>query len=206
MELTFETGRLDQFLIPSSPNSAFRPSSGKFAEADRMFQILPIKKLYYGILDTMVNGDNAFYTSARLNEYMTKLDRLGMNETIIGKPNGYIDQRRDRLRTRISSVSNTAFRISTRNGADFSTAERAVSLAGSGPARLSQVLFNGESYQLEHTSMTAWRVDEIPLGPGENFLELLAIDLNGNVFGADSITVTSTAVFEPPTILSLIHI
>ena len=28
MELTFETGRLDQFLIPSSPNSAFRPSGG----------------------------------------------------------------------------------------------------------------------------------------------------------------------------------
>ncbi len=51
--------------------------------------------------------------------------------------------------------------------------------------------------------MTGWRVDEIPLGPGENFLELLAIDLNGNVFGADSITVTSTAVFEPPTINTL---
>ncbi len=203
MELTFETGRLDQFLIPSSPNSAFRPSGGKFAEVDRMFQILPIKKLYYGILDTMVNGDNAFYSSTRLNEYMTKLDRLGMNETTIGKPNGYIDQRRNRLRTRIASVSNTAFRISTRNGADFSTAEREVSLAGTGPARLRQVLFNGESYQLEHTSMTAWRVDEIPLGPGENLLELLAIDLNGNVFGADSITVTSTAVFEPPTINAL---
>ena len=119
------------------------------------------------------------------------------------RDSGYIDQRRNRLRTRIASVSNTAFRISTRNGADFSTAERAVSLAGSGPARLSQVLFNGESYQLEHTSMTAWRVDEIPLGPGENFLELLAIDLNGNVFGADSITVTSTGVFEPPTITAL---
>ena len=204
MENTFETGRLNQFLIPTSPNSAFRPSGGMFTEVDRMFAIVPIKKLYYGILDTMVNGPRAFYTSERLNDYMRKLDALGMNNTSIGKPNGYIDQRRDRLRTRISSVSNTSFQITTRGGADFSTEDASVQLAGQGPARLMQVLVNGESFGLIHTNMTGWRIDEIPLGPGPNSLALLALDLNGEMIGADSITVTSTAEVNPPEIAALV--
>ena len=66
-----------------------------------------------------------------------------------------------------------------------------------------QVLVNGESYPLVHTGMTAWRVEEVPLGPGENDLQLLGIDLNGEMIGADSVTVTSTAVFEPPAINAL---
>ena len=201
MELTFETGRLDQFLIPSSPNATFRP--GSFAEVNRMFEILPIKKLYYGILDTMVNGPRAIYTSERLNDYMRKLDGLSMSNTGIGKPNGYVDQRRNRIRSRISSVSNTAFRITTRSGADFSTEDRNVSLTGQGAARLMQVLVNGESFDLTHTSMTGWRISEIPLGPGPNFLELQAIDLNGELLGADTVTVTTTAEFGPPEIASL---
>ena len=203
MENIFETNRLGQFMIPSSPNSTFRPSNGKFTEVDRWFSILPIKKLYYGILDTMVNGERAFYTSARLNDYMLKLDRLGMGNTQIGKPNGYIDQRRNAIRGRISSVSNTAFRITTRGGADFSTEEVSVQLAGSGPARLRQVLVNGENYDLVHTNMTGWRLDGIPLGPGPNALDLLAFDLNGDLISADSITVTSTAVVDPPEITAL---
>ena len=203
MENIFETNRLSQFLIPSSPNSAFRPSNGKFSEVDRWFNILPIKKLYYGILDTMVNGDRAFYNSTRLNDYMIKLDRLGMGNTHIGKPGGYIDRRRDSLRARISSVSGTTFRITTRNGADFSTDQTSVQLAGSGPARLRQVLVNGESYGLTHTTMAGWSINEIPLGPGPNVLELLAFDLNGDLISADSITVTSTAAVDPPELTAL---
>ena len=100
-------------------------------------------------------------------------------------------------------MSGTTFRITTRNGADFSTDEMDVLLAGSGPARLRQVLVNGESYGLTHTTMTGWSINEIPLGPGPNVLELLAFDLNGDLISADSITVTSTAAVEPPELTAI---
>lgn len=199
MELTFETGRLDQFRIPDSPSTDFNPSS--FSEVNRFFDIPSIKKLYYGLLDHMVNdrgSHRAFFTSAHLGEYMSRLDDFGLSNTNIGQPGGYVDQRRDRIRARLGNTSTTTFRITTNGGDDFLTEELSVDISGSGPARICQIIAGGEDYGVEHTGLTTWTVRDIPLHGGPNPIEFLAINLKGELDGSDSITITNTTELEPP--------
>jgi len=204
MELTYETGRLDAFLIPTSPSADFNPS--RFSEVNRMFDVVAIKKLYYGILDHMVNtrgSDQAFFTSEYLADYMTRLAEFGMARTAIGQPGGYIDQRRDRIRSRLGATASAPFRITTNGGRAFNTDDFNVNISGDGPARICQILVNGEDHGVEHTGMTTWRVDDIPLHGGPNVLQLVGVNLKGGLDGSDSITVTSTNDLDPPVLVRL---
>jgi hypothetical protein len=202
MELTYETGRLDSFLIPTSPTATFNP--GGFGEVNRMLNRPKIKRMYYGILDEMVNGPFAWFTSAYLSDYMDRLSQLGMANTAVGLAGGYIDQRRDRLRARVAPAVYPQVRlaITTNGGNNFSTASSSVNIAGTGPANICRFLVNGEDYDMSFTSMTNWEVRSIELLPGANPLSFVGLNLRGDLIDTDSITVTSTAGPRPPPVIT----
>ena len=204
MELTFETGRLDHFAIPPSITSPFRPS--RFSEVNHMFENVEIRRLYYGILDHMVysrGGRRAFFTSDHLSDFADRLLEFGMANTNIGLPGGYVDSRSQLIRSRLGATASTPFEITTNGGEDFAVDSLSVSIAGTGPARLCLILVSGESYPVVYPSLTTWLIDDIPLGGGPTLLELVAINLEGDIDGTDSITVTSTIDLEPPIVLQV---
>ncbi|MEE3053763.1 MAG: lamin tail domain-containing protein [Planctomycetota bacterium] len=200
MELTY--GSTSSFLIPSSPNSAFNP--GGFSEVHRLMNRPAIKRIWYGILDEMVNGADSWFTSARLSPYMQRLSAIGMGNTNVGQPGGYIDQRASSLRSRISSVISTPFRITTNSGRDFSVDDFTVALAGNASVRVGQILVNEEYYETDFPTMTTWRINDIQLHPGLNELNLIGFDRRGNIVGTESISVTNTnAEWDAPVISRL---
>ena len=200
MELTY--GDVNSFLIPSNPNSDFNP--GGFSEVNRMFDNVKVKKMWYGILDEMVNGPDRWFHSSYLAPFATRLAAIGMSNTGIGQPGGFIDRRSNLLRSRIATVSGTAFRITTNSGRNFSSDEFTVDIAGQGEAAVCTVLVNGESYETTYPSLTVWRVNDIPLHPGANTLELIGLDLRGGISGTDTIVVTNTNVeWDPPVLTDL---
>ncbi|HVR75469.1 MAG TPA: lamin tail domain-containing protein [Planctomycetota bacterium] len=202
VELTY--GSLDSFLIPASPSEPFNP--GGFAEVNRLMNRPRIKRMYYSILDEMVNGPDRWFDSAFLSDYANRLAALGMANVGIARPGGYIDQRASILRTRIRAAVYPQVRltITTSGGNDFATAQPTVDLAGTAPADASEIYVNSDRRDVEYSSMTAWRIRGIPLVPGENELVLTGFDLRGNVVDSDSITVTRTGVWSTPS-LTLIN-
>ena len=200
MELTY--GSTSSFLIPSSPNSTFNP--GAFGEVHRLMNRPAIKRMWYGILDEMVNGNESWFTSARLAPYMQRLSAIGMGNTSIGQPGGYIDQRASSLRSRISSVISTPFRITTNSGRNFSVDDFTVDLTGNASVRVGQILVNEEYYETDFPSMTTWRINDIQLHPGLNDLNLIGFDRRGNIVGTETISVTNTnAEWDAPVITML---
>ncbi|MBI4601038.1 MAG: CotH kinase family protein, partial [Planctomycetes bacterium] len=206
LELTY--GNVNSFIIPSSPTDTFNP--GGFGEVNRMMNRPKIKRMYYGILDEMVNGANRWFHSDFLSDYAGKLAALGMAQTGIAQPGGYIDQRAALLETRIRSVVYPQVRlaITTNSGANFSTSAASVTIAGTAPVEVCQILVTndgdeGTLYLPAYTSMTAWSIAGIPVTPGANALVFFGLDLRGGVIDSDSITVTSTASWNAPSITSL---
>ncbi len=199
-ELTY--GNPGAFMIPDNPESAFNP--GRFGEVHRMLNRPKIKRMYYAILDEMVNGPDSFFHSDHMSAYMTRLAAMGMSNTQIGMPGGFIDQRADRVRPRIASSVSTAFRITTNSGRDITTDQPTVDIAGTAPVTACEILVNGESYPVVFTSMSAWRIDDITVPPGAHELMFIGFDLRGGLVGSDSLTVTNTNVaWDPPAITNL---
>ncbi len=68
-----------------------------------------------------------------------------------------------------------------------------IRLDGQGWVNVREIRVAGESDALDvtWTDTTTWQVD-IPLAPGENLLQLEAVDFSGNMVGLDRILVTST--------------
>ena len=202
MELTY--GNTSAFIIPTSPTSDFNP--GGFAEVHRMFDIPKIKRMYYAILDEMVNGPDAWFGSSFLETYMNKLAPLGVTRLEIGSPGGFIDQRADLIRPRIASVVFPQVRltITTNGGNNFTTDQLQVDLAGTAPVEACLISIGGVTYEPVFSSMTTWTIRNIPVIPGTNNLTLIGLDLDGDLIDSDSITVTSTAgPADPPAITSL---
>jgi hypothetical protein len=191
LELTY--GNVDSFLIPPSPTDTYNP--GGFAEVNRFFNRTRIKRMYYGILSEMVTGPERWFHSDYLETYMQKLAAIGMSNVQVGLPGGFIDQRASRLATRIAGVlaPAVAFRITTNSGADFSTAAYNVDILGTAPANVDRILVNAEDYGVTYTSLTAWRIDDIPLPSGRNLLTFLAFDLRGDMVASATIAVTNTS-------------
>jgi hypothetical protein len=208
LELTY--GSTTSFNIPSDPNSDFNP--GTFAEVNRLMDIPVIKRMYYGILKEMVVGPNRWFHSDHLSTYASKLAAIGMSNTGIAQPGGYIDQRADIVAPRIQSViyPQVRVRITTNGGSDFSTSRVTESLAGTAPAEVGYILVSnngdeGTFYGTRFPSMTTWAVDDIFIVPGtENNLALYGLDLQGNIIESDTIRITSTSPpWSPPSLTSI---
>ncbi|HAK96874.1 MAG TPA: hypothetical protein DCM87_18255 [Planctomycetes bacterium] len=91
-----------------------------------------------------------------------------------------------------------AFAITTRGGADFSTDEARVTLAGTAPVAADIFTVGGRdlTWAVRWLSATQWEVD-IDLAPGPNQLACAVYQRDGTLAGADSITVTSNQVPPP---------
>ena len=164
------------------------------------------RRKYMGILNEMVNGrgGNPGYWS--VGEMVTKyLDR---NSAIVGADGvgnsspvrNFINSRRNTLSRQISNRVN--FSITTNSGRDFTEDNDTTRIAGTGWVDVDMLLVSGEPMQLAWTSTTRWQTD-VPLSAGENQLNFLALDVEGNVVGNDSVTVTSTFGWKPPAITGL---
>lgn len=208
LELTY--GNTSSFLIPSSPDSSF--DSGGFGEVNRMLNRPRIKRMYYSVLDEMVNGPNRWFHSSYLGDYATRLGELGMSDVGIALPGGFIDQRSALLRTRIQSTVYPQVRltITTNSGNDFASAQPTINLAGTAPAEVSDIVVSrngdaGNIYPTAYTSMRNWTITGIPLQPGTaNTLTLYGFDLStSNPVDSDTITVTSTLDWEKPVLASV---
>ncbi len=91
-----------------------------------------IKRLYYGIMKEMI--DNQF-SSDFLVPYMQKLQAAGVTNTQHGMRNGYVDQRRNRLRAAIRGVSleRIEFAVTTNDGMAFDSDTPVVTIEGTAP-------------------------------------------------------------------------
>jgi hypothetical protein len=139
---------------------------------------------------------------------MDKLAEIGMSNTFVGQPGGFIDARANLLRPRIAPLFAPAVRfdITTNNGNAYSTDQTMTALQGRAPADVCEIIVSingdaGSGYPVRYTSLRDWRIDDIEIEPGENEITLFGLDLRGNVSADDSITVTSTAIVLPPPVL-----
>ncbi len=206
-ELTY--GGTGGFNIPTSPSSNFSP--GGFSEVNRFANRPHIKRVYYGILKEMLIGPDAWFGSDYLSGYMTKLQALGMSNTGIGQPGGFIDQRANIVRPRLTGAiyPQVQFTITTNSGNNFSVDSLQTTLNGGCPAEVQTVIISnngGAPFEanVEFTGMNTWRITDLPLVPGANSLDILGYDLRDNLVDSDSITITSTVTeWDPPTIVSI---
>ena len=204
MELTY--GDVYSYLIPDNPMTPYSP--GGFGEVNRMLSRPAVQRMYYAILNEMVNGPDRWFHSDHLSTYMEKLSAAGMGNVGIGLPGGFIDSRAALLGPRIQGVMYPQVRlqITTNGGNDFTTSQRTVSLAGTAPADACSIVVarpDGDftTYPMTFSSMTQWSMSGIPLAPGANKLDLYGFDLRGNFVDTDGITITWNATaWDPPTI------
>jgi hypothetical protein len=118
----------------------------------------------------------------------------------------YINSRSNYILGAINSdTPAVAFSITTNGGANFTTGNSPVTLAGQGWVNIRGIRLAGSSVPLASTwtSVNTWEV-AVPLTFGPNAIVLEAIDSTGAVVGTDSITVTNTGGVEPPSPATLV--
>ena len=163
-------------------------------------------RMYLGVINEMINGrgDQPGYWSAA--EMVAKF--LDRNSAAIGRDGvggaggirGFINSRRNVL-SRLLPTGRT-FRIRTNDGDDFVESEASTTIDGDGWVDVSSILLNGEPLALTWTSTTRWRA-QVDLEAGDNELVLVAIDVEGNIVGTDTIVVTSSLGWASPTIVDV---
>lgn len=106
----------------------------------------------------------------------------------------YINNRSNYILSSINSeLAPVTFSISTNGGADFTSDDTPVSLAGQGWLNVRNIRIAGSGLPLNvtWTSINTWET-QVPLGVGLNAIQLEAVDFNGNVVGTDGIGITHT--------------
>jgi hypothetical protein len=94
-----------------------------------------------------------------------------------------------------------SFRVVTNGGRDFAVATESTTLDGEAPLEARFIVLAGGESPLEPkwTSVTGWRIT-FPLIPGDNRLDLIALDEQGTPIGSTAITVTSTVSWQAPSL------
>jgi len=153
-------------------------------------------RMYYRhMLDIIESTFNTDYMSYWINHYG---NLVGQDFRSIGS---YISQRAAYVLSRIPR--STAFAITTNGGEDFSVETQDVLLEGTAPVTVVEITVNGRPAALTWRSVTRWRTT-VPLKPGPNELRFKAYAEGGDLLGEDSITVTSTADYDPPLVAMVI--
>ncbi len=208
LELTY--GNVNAFALPSNPNSSYNPGGGKFPEVNRLINRPQIKRRFWGILKEMV--DSQFH-SQFLSQWRSMSQAAGTGNLGAAGSNGFIDQRRSRILTTVDSVSypDQRLTISTNSGNDIETSNLTVNLSGQAPVEVTtiRVLNQGlflvpePETQFSRSSLLGWSLDNVPLVPGENELQVIGFNSAGDVVDTDTIDVTSTASWDPPVIFNV---
>ncbi len=196
-ELTY--GNAGAFMPPSINANAspdWRPS-GKFPEVNRFINRPRVKRVLYGIMNDMIQPGAAF-TRNFLQPYSTELQRIGMGA---GNVVNFVANRANSLATRVRGVNRTSiqFSITTNGGNDFDSEEPVVMIEGRAPVevRTISIMVNGKEAVggdaqaiFSDASVVGWEA-EVALSGGVNAVEFIAFDANGDMFGSDTITITS---------------
>jgi hypothetical protein len=204
MELTY--GNVGAFLPPALTASSTYPNT--FAEVGRFLNRPAIKRVYYGVMKEMVDYQ---FSSTYLMPFMQKLDSAGATNTAIGKPNGFIDQRRQRLLQVLAGVTSPAvdFVVTTNGGAPVSTNSPAVRIDGKAPVEIKEIALtvNGKApskpfeLQFSNSDYLGWSVSgELPYG--QSTLDFIGMNSRGQTIDTTQFVVTVSSP-GPPAIDSI---
>ncbi|MEO5916248.1 MAG: lamin tail domain-containing protein [Luteolibacter sp.] len=212
------SGAGDSFFVNSQHNGQFfaRPSDGRVLyfphDLDYAYNAtLPIftsnelqkltadparRRAYLGHLyDICTTVFNQSYMSAWTTHYGSLLP----NEDFPGHLS-YINTRSNYILSAINAdTAPVTFAITTNGGANFATNDTPVALAGQGWVNVRNIRLAGSTTPLgvTWTSSTAWST-VVSVGAGANVINLEAVDFNGQVVGADSITITNSGSTQLP--------
>jgi regulation of enolase protein 1 (concanavalin A-like superfamily) len=102
----------------------------------------------------------------------------------------YVASKRSTILSQIRPLDATAFAVATK---DFTTNVSTATITGSAPFGVSSIEINGTPYPVTWTSPIAWSI-KVPLGAVTNTLQIVARDVQGNVYtnGTGTVTVTYT--------------
>jgi len=112
----------------------------------------------------------------------------------------YINTRSNHILSSINTtVAPVSFAITTNGGADFDSAASPATLDGTGWVDVREIRLAGSTTALpvRWTSANTWQV-QVPLGAGVNAISLEAWNLDGQIVGADRITITNTGGIQQP--------
>ncbi len=154
------------------------------------------ERLYLGHL---YNICHTVFNQSYMSTWTTHYGSLLPNENFTGHLS-YINQRSNFILGQINaSVAPVTFAITTNNGANFSTTGSPVTLAGQGWVDVRNIRIAGSTVPLAvtWTSSNTWQLS-VPLNPGVNVINLEAVDHEGTVVGADSVTITNNGNVQLP--------
>jgi hypothetical protein len=178
-----------------------------FPEVVRMLNRPRIKRLYYGIMNEMVNHQ---FDSTFLTPYMQRLAAVGVQSTNVGMRGGYIDARRNLLRSRLQGATSQQLKMSitTNGGQPFDTQSPVTRIEGrAGVDVMSIVTIINEQepgvpveVRFSDSDVFGWGA-EVPLCPGANNIMFLGFNGRGGL--ADMASITVTATIEQPAITAV---
>ncbi|MBI4605826.1 MAG: lamin tail domain-containing protein [Planctomycetes bacterium] len=206
MELTY--GNVSAFMPPNLTATSNPSYSSGFTEVMRFLNRPQVKRIYYGVMKEMVDGH---FRSSFLVPYMQKLDSIGVVSTQVGKPNGYIDQRRNLLVNAVKGVTKVTIPLSvtTNGGAPLEIETEAVLIEGRAPVevRFIEVLAGGATpatpfeVAFSTTSVLGWSATgTLPLGSHD--LTIVGLDASGEL--VDSIHFQVTRIEPAPPAITAI--
>ena len=191
MELTY--GDVSAFPLPNQTVTRNARINSQFSEVGRMLNRPAIQRMYYSICLEMTEAP---FHSEFLSPYMELLREVGMAETVIGRRNGFIDQRRLRILRAVEGILQEAVQleISTNLGFDLTTMGSDIQLEGRAPLEVRRlvVLVNGvEIPEMvpSYTGIIDWTVSGA-IDEGRSEVTVVGFDSAGEPVASDSIVVT----------------
>jgi hypothetical protein len=157
--------------------------------------VTEFKRIY---LQSIKEALDRTWNVPRMSKFLDPMAAKGVAEVQAVKD--FIAARTPSIRNILGTV--TAFRNRTNGGKDITVATTTTTLDGDAPLDVRAIILNGEPVvppALSWTTPTAWRL-KVNLIPGTNLLEFDGFDGAGNFFGKATITITSTANWNPPQI------
>ncbi len=174
------------------------PTTDVFSSVDptisRLWNIPSIRRAYWRAFQDAVTGPLApGNVEPVLDDRYAALVANGFNVENPGPIKEFIRQRRSYLSNRAASEDTASLAITSNNGADFTTSNPSVTLAGRAPIALQTLLVNGVAHPVRWTTVTSWSL-EVALGAPVNRFEITGLNSSGEpVPGAsDSVTVRYT--------------
>ena len=171
--------------------------------ANRMENLPAYRRIIWRHVKNAVNGPfDAARSDVRLDEWYAAF----LDEGVTPAPTSpsawktWIAARRNYLQGQLSAVD-VALAITLNSGADFSTADRIVTLAGTAPVDVADLRLNGQVTSADFSSVTDWSFDVV-LEPGDNVLTVDGLLNNGaaatNTPQSITITITYTGSAVSP--------
>ena len=189
-------GRMLYF--PHDMDFSFNATMGIFTNAElQKLTVDPARQRLY--LGHLYNICHTVFNQTYMSTWTAHYGGLLPNENFTGHLS-YINTRSNYILSQINaSIAPVGFSITTNGGANFSTTDSPVTLAGQGWVDVRNIRLAGSSTPLvvSWTSANTWQTS-VPINTGANVINLEAVDHDGNVVGSDSITVTNTGGIQLP--------